>query len=132
MSTTPSPGTADLRALLPPVDPDGDLPPFEQLRSGIAALAADGSLPPGTRLPAVRALAGQVGLAANTVARVYRELEADGVVVTEGRRGTSITASAAGRSPDAHEAAATYVATLRRLGVDLTEAQRLVERAWHA
>ncbi len=74
-------------------------------------------------------MAAELDLAANTVARAYRELEADGVVVTEGRRGTSI-AMAAGESPDAAAAAAAYVATARRLGLTLTEANRLVERSW--
>ncbi len=120
----------DLGALLPRVDPDGAERPFEQLRSGIAALVADGTLPPGTRLPPVRTLAGQVGLAVNTVARSYRELEADGVVVTEGRRGTSVAESTGGSSPVAADAAAAYVAALRPLGIDLPEAQRLVERVW--
>lgn len=123
---------ADLGRLLPPVDPDDAVAPFEQLRSRIAGLVADGTLPPGTRLPPVRALAGQVGLAVNTVARVYRELESDGVVDTEGRRGTSVAGSAAGRSPGAREAAEAYAAALRPLGVGLPEAQRLLERAWRS
>jgi len=122
----------DLAALLPPVATDTDVPPFEQLRSRVAGLVADGSLPPGTRLPSVRALAAQVGLAVNTVARIYRELEGDGVVLTEGRRGTSVAGSAGGASARAGEAARAYVADLRPLGVDLPEAQRLLERAWRA
>ena len=80
---------------LDPVDPPATEPPFEQLRRQIAARVGSGELPAGTRLPTVRALAAEVGLAVNTVARVYRELEADGVVVTEGRRGTFVSPSAA-------------------------------------
>ena len=76
---------------LDPIDPSAAEPPFEQLRRQIAARASGGELPAGTRLPTVRALAAEVGLAVNTVARVYRELEADGVVVTEGRRGTFVS-----------------------------------------
>lgn len=112
------------------VDPTSPTPPFEQLRLQIAARASSGDLPAGTRLPTVRALAAQVGLAVNTVARVYRELEADGVVVTEGRRGTFVAASTAGSSTSAAEAAERYVASVRVLGVGLPEAQLLVERAW--
>ena len=74
---------------LDPVDAAATEPPFEQLRRQIAARVGSGELPAGTRLPTVRALAAEVGLAVNTVARVYRELEADGVVVTEGRRAPS-------------------------------------------
>lgn len=114
--------------VLPP-DADADASPFEQLRAQLARRVASGELTPGTRLPTVRALAEQLGLAAGTVARAYRELEADGVVVTEGRRGTFV-ASAAPPPAAADAAAATYAATARRLGLALPEAQRLLERAW--
>lgn len=111
-------------------DPDASEPPFEQLRSQVARRAAAGELAPGTRLPTVRALAAELGLAVNTVARAYRELEADGVVVTEGRRGTFVAASAAGSSTEARTAAETYAASARRLGVSRSEAIRLLEQAW--
>jgi DNA-binding transcriptional regulator YhcF (GntR family) len=113
-----------------PVDPSSATPPYEQLRMQLATRVASGELPPGTRLPTVRSLAAEVGLAVNTVARVYRELEADRVVVTEGRRGTFVSHSAAGRSGEAAAAARAYVDTTRRLGLGLTEATRLVEQSW--
>ena len=56
-------------------------------------------------MPTVRALAEQVGLAVNTVARVYRELEADGVVVTEGRRGTFVRSSSRASTDEAQAGA---------------------------
>ena len=49
-----------------------------------------GALATGDRLPAIRQLANDLGLAGGTVARAYRELEADGVVTTHGRHGTVI------------------------------------------
>ena len=91
------------------------VPPFEQLRAQIATRAASGDLPAGTRLPTVRALAAELGLAVNTVAKAYRALETDGVITTEGRRGTFVSASAASGARR-REAAAAYVATARRLG----------------
>ena len=112
-----------------PLDPGVHEPPFEQLRSQIARRAGSGELTAGTKLPTVRALASELHLAVNTVARAYRELEADGVVVTEGRRGTFI-AMASGDSPDAEAAATAYVVTARRLGLTQAEATRLVDRAW--
>jgi DNA-binding transcriptional regulator YhcF (GntR family) len=115
---------------LTPVDPLSATPPFEQLRIQIASRVASGALQPGAKLPTVRGLAAELGLAVNTVARVYRELEADRVVVTEGRRGTFVSGSAAGRSGAAAAAAAAYVDTARRLGLGLTEATRLVEQHW--
>lgn len=113
-----------------PPEHDSDVAPFEQLRSQIAGRVASGDLPAGTRLPTVRGLAAELGLAVNTVARVYRELEADGVVVTEGRRGTFVASTVDAGSGAARAAAAEYVATTRRLGLTRAEATRLVERTW--
>jgi DNA-binding transcriptional regulator YhcF (GntR family) len=111
-----------------PLDADSTVPPFEQLRIQIATRAASGDLPAGTRLPTVRALATDLGLAANTVAKAYRALETDGVITTEGRRGTFVS----GASGDTRAAAAAYVATARRLDLTLPEALRLVEESWRA
>lgn len=115
---------------LPAIDPGSAVAPYEQLRAGIALRASRGSLPAGTRLPTVRALATELDLAANTVARAYRELEADGVVVTEGRRGTFIAATAAASSDAAGNAAEEYAGTARRLGLTLEEATRLLAQHW--
>lgn len=111
-----------------PVDPARPEPPYEQVRAQLASRAASGDLPAGTRLPTVRALAGALGVAVNTVARAYKELEADGVITTEGRRGTFI--ASATDTTRARDAAASYAATARRQGLTLAEALNLVERSW--
>ncbi len=113
-----------------PLDPDSATPLYEQLRAQVAGRAATGDLPAGTRLPTVRQLALDLGVGVRTVQRVYTELEADGVVVTEGRRGTSIAAATA--PADASAMAEEYAATARRLGLTLAEATRLLERVWGA
>jgi DNA-binding transcriptional regulator YhcF (GntR family) len=59
-------------------------PPYEQVRSQIAGHIRTGSIRPGEKLPVVRALAADLGVATNTVARAYRELEAGGLVTTPG------------------------------------------------
>ena len=99
------------------IDPDSTTAPYEQVRTRIAELAADGTLPAGTRLPTVRALATQLGLAPNTVARAYRELETAGLVETRGRHGTLVTSRAAGTSEQARQAAARYADQTRALGI---------------
>ena len=101
---------------LDPIHHDAEVPPFEQARSQIAARIAAGALPSGTRLPTVRALAGDLGVAVNTVARVYKELEADGLVVTEGRRGTFVTSTSTGAAVD--EVVAAYVRGMPTPGAD--------------
>ena len=116
---------------LDPPDADAAEPPYEQLRRQIATRAASGEFPPGTRLPTVRALAEDLHLAVNTVAKTYRALEADGVVVTEGRRGTFVASGPEAAGDEARAAAGNYVAVTRRLGLGLTEATRLVEQSWH-
>jgi len=116
----------------PPIDHDATEPPYEQLRRDIAGRVAAGELSAGTRMPTERALAEQVGLAVNTVARVYRELEADGVVVTEGRRGTFVRSSSRASTDAAQEAAAEYAAVCQRLGLGAAEAGRLLDQHWHS
>ena len=120
------------------VDPSSGTPPFEQLRRQVAAMIAEGTLSPGSRMPTVRRLAADLGLAANTVARAYRELETDGVIATHGRKGTFVrsavvdndTSSDTTTGERARAAAEAYVASVRALGLGVTEATRLVELAW--
>lgn len=109
------------------VDPASGVPPFEQVREAIRSQVDSGALEPGFRLPPVRALAAELDLAANTVARAYKELEALGVVETRGRAGTFVTGRGVERS--LREAAAAYAATVRTLGVTDAEALHAVRRA---
>ena len=96
-----------------------------------ALRVAAGELTPGTRLPTVRALAAELGLAAGTVARAYRELEADGVVETLGRKGTFVLPQAPrGSRDEARAGAVAYVAIARRLGLTREEAANLVGEVW--
>lgn len=109
------------------IDPDSTVAPFEQVKQFLTAAVESGELTPGTKLPTVRALAADLGVAANTVARSYRELEASGVVETRGRSGTFV----AGRGVEqaARAAAVEYAARVRSLGLDDAQAVALVERA---
>lgn len=111
-----------------PLDAASDVPPSEQLRVQIASRAASGELPAGTRLPTVRGLAAELHLAVNTVAKAYRALETDGVIATEGRRGTFV--ASATDTTRARDAAASYAALARRQGLTREEAVNLVERSW--
>lgn len=108
------------------VDPESSTPIFEQVRVAVIDAVRDGRIPPGARLPTVRDLAGELGLAVNTVARTYRELETAGVVETRGRQGTFV----ARRDPtDAAMAAAAkvYADAARSLGVDGARARRYLD-----
>jgi DNA-binding transcriptional regulator YhcF (GntR family) len=109
------------------VDPSSGVPPFEQVRDGLRAQVESGALAPSFRLPPVRSLAVDLDLAANTVARAYKELEALGVVETRGRAGTFVAGSGVERS--LREAASSYVAAARSLGLTDDEALDAVRRA---
>ncbi|UGT64396.1 GntR family transcriptional regulator [Nocardia asteroides] len=111
---------------------DSSVPPYEQLRIGVVAKVRSGALTAGTKIPTVRALAEQLGLAPNTVARAYRELEADGVLETRGRQGTFIASSGDPTRDLAGRAATEYVAAIRRLGLDDRSALRYIRSALEA
>lgn len=111
------------------VDPSSPVPPYEQIRGRIAELARSGELATGHRLPTVRALATELGLAANTVARAYRELEADGVVETRGRHGTVIAAAGDAAHRQAAAAATGYAERALHLGIGEQEALEAVTTA---
>ena len=72
------------------VDVHSPTPPYEQIRSQIAAYVQSGLLADGARLPTMRALAADLGVATGTVARAYSELESAGLVVSRRRTGTVV------------------------------------------
>ncbi len=72
------------------IDLESKLPPYLQIKRSVVELIAAGAINAGARLPPIRQLAGDLGVANNTVARAYRELESDGLVRSHGRRGTIV------------------------------------------
>ena len=111
------------------VDPGLPEPPYEQIKTQIVAARASGAFPAGHRLPPVRHLAVELGLAPNTVARAYRELEADGIIATRGRAGSFVTATSEGADRALDAAARVYLARARELGAGVPEALQALQRA---
>ncbi|HTV75160.1 MAG TPA: GntR family transcriptional regulator [Candidatus Acidoferrales bacterium] len=72
------------------VDPRSGVPLYVQLRDQMKRAVALGVLSPGERLPTVKALALELTINPNTVARVYRELENEGVIETSPGRGSFV------------------------------------------
>ena len=100
------------------VDTTSGVAPYEQIRARLDALIVAGRLEPGQRLPPVRQLAVDLGLATGTVARAYHELELAGRVRTSRGGGTRVVAPdrpAQGRGELVAPAEA-YVRAGRRLG----------------
>jgi len=112
------------------VDPRAAVAAFEQIRSQLAALIDSGALAEGERLPTVRGLAAELGVAVNTVARAYREMEAEGLVVTASRAGTVVAPGAQREEVALERSAAAFAerAALSRLSEN--EAVELVRQAF--
>jgi DNA-binding transcriptional regulator YhcF (GntR family) len=108
------------------LDPDSDVPPYEQIRARLAALVDSGELRSGDRLPPVRRLAEDLSVAPGTVARAYRELEQSGVIETRGRNGSFVTGDDVLSSAKA--AAVAYLAQTKALGLTTTDALALVRK----
>lgn len=114
------------------IDLGSPLPPYEQIRAQVTTMAASGVLPPGSRLPPIRQLAADLGLASGTVARAYRELEAADVIVTSGRHGTYVAEppelTAGQRAERLRQAAASYAQAASQLGTGEDEAIRVLRQ----
>jgi GntR family transcriptional regulator len=113
------------------VDLTAGVPPYEQIRAQISALVAAGTLVAGDRLPTVRDLAADLGVAVGTVQRAYRELESGGVVLSRRRTGTVVapvaapSGAVAGVQAEAHR----FVAGARAAGLGDPEILDLVRGA---
>lgn len=111
------------------IDSASPTPPYEQLRVQLARQIQDRTLAVGTRLPTVRQLAADLGLAVNTVGRSYRELEEAGLIETRGRAGSFVSAAGEKSRERARQAAADYAAVVTSVGIDVEEAVRIVRAA---
>jgi DNA-binding transcriptional regulator YhcF (GntR family) len=114
------------------VDAAAPTPVFEQLRSQVERLIVSGQLAAGSRLPTVRQLATDLGLARGTVNKVYEQLARDGLVATAGRHGTTVLPVAGRRSPasaDVDAAADTLALVARQLGLSEAAAHGALDRA---
>jgi DNA-binding transcriptional regulator YhcF (GntR family) len=116
------------------VDPEAPVPPYEQIRAQVERTIASGVLPAGARLPSIRQLARDLGVAGGTVARAYRELERDGLIGGRGRHGTFVLDGARAmpaeeRRRELRMAAEGFAVAAARLGVDPRAAVAAAERA---
>lgn len=115
------------------VDPERSVPPYVQVRDQIEELIRAGELAADARLPTVRQLAADLGLAAGTVARAYQELEAGGLIQTRRGGGTRVAslpgATQRRRAALVRRRAEEYLGHVRRLGASADEAVAAVEAA---
>lgn len=114
------------------VDTENGLAPWRQVHDQISRAVAAGTLAEGTRLPPIRQLARDLGLASGTVARAYRELESAGWVTTARTKGTIVTAPPTRPDPAAllREAATEFALRAQELGADQDTAVAAVRERW--
>ncbi len=115
------------------IDARSAVPPYVQIGQQVAALVSAGVLRPGSRLPPIRQLANDLGLASGTVARAYRELEAVGVVTAKGRHGTTVAdqpADLAGPPPEVLRAAHRFAEASRGAGANLEQSIAALRAAY--
>ena len=111
------------------IDAGSAVPPFEQLRVQLLGQVQSGELAAGAKLPTVRGLADELGLAVNTVARAYRELEGSGIIETRGRSGSFVSALGDAGERRLQDLARSYAIEAGRLGIDRDRALGWVSAA---
>jgi DNA-binding transcriptional regulator YhcF (GntR family) len=115
------------------LDPDLEIPPYQQVVAQIRAAIERGELLPDSPLPTVRQLAGDLGVAPNTVARAYGELQVDGWLIGDGRRGTRVAGhvpvNRRARMRSLREATEKFIGLLRHRGFTLEEIATELTRA---
>ena len=113
------------------LDHRSPVPVFEQLRAQIERLIASGQLRAGSKLPPIRHLATDLGLARGTVNKVYDALARDGLVESAGRHGTIVLDGARSTTASADLAAAadTLAIVTKQLGLDAAAAHRALDEA---
>jgi GntR family transcriptional regulator len=118
------------------IDTRSPTPIYDQIVTRMRFAIASGSLPRGEALPSVRQLAVALRVNPNTVARAYRELEAQGLVQTQQGRGTFVAEAADARKLSAAQrkealgpAIERVVTEGRMLGVEPDELAELVRQA---
>jgi len=112
------------------VDLSSTTPPYEQIRERLRDLIQVGQLAPGARLPPVRQLAGDLGVAPGTVARAYKELEEEHLLVTRRGAGTTVARVPADRAAVLKARAEAYVAHGRSLGFSDAELRTALDAAF--
>lgn len=112
-------------------NPSLGVPIYLQLMEQVKHAIETGALRPGDQLPGIRPLAEELVINPNTVAKVYRELEHEGVIELRHGAGAFVAQNARARRPDSLRGAQTVIAgaieRLRARGIGDDEIRRLFE-----
>ena len=108
-------------------------PIYEQIQTELRRLMLSGVLPPGSRLPSVRELAGQLAINPNTIQRAYNELEAEGYIYSVAGKGSFVSGTAdadAARRETLRADVKKLLNELRYLGVTEADAATLIKEVY--
>lgn len=108
----------------------GSAPPTEQIRDQVRGLVESGRLAADQRLPSVRQLARDLGVAPGTVAKAYKALESEGYLTARTGGGTRVSRNAATTPRPVLEAARRLAATSTRAGTGLDDTIRILRAIW--
>ena len=72
------------------IDSGSQISVYKQIKNQMKGLVLGGNIKPGSVLPSIRTLASFLEVANNTVARAYYELEKEGIIRLDGRRGSIV------------------------------------------
>ena len=108
----------------------GSAPPADQIHDQIRGLVATGRLAAGERMPSVRQLAKDLGVAPGTVAKAYRALEVGGFLASRPGSGTRVSATASTTPLSVLEAAQRLSTVSASTGTDLDDAIRILRAVW--
>ena len=119
-------------------NPSSGVPIYVQLMEQVKHSIETGALRPGDQLPAIRKVAEDLVINPNTVAKVYRELEHEGVIELRHGAGAFVSGEAGGAEVEgrqerlrrAQAVTKTAVARLEALGLGEDEMRRLFEAEW--
>lgn len=114
---------------------DNGIPIYEQICSQVRNAIDQGTLLTGERVPSVRELATQAAVNANTVARAYRDLQAEGILQSIRGTGLIVTAEApdicrGARLQMVRDRLKSVLAEARQNNISLTDVRRLVNEEW--
>ena len=110
-------------------------PIYQQIKDGLRKLIVSGAYQPDEKLPSVRELAAELAINPNTIARAYRELEAEGCIYTITGRGAFCgdwKAAARDRMIVLEDQVRPLLRELRTLGLTREELLALWEEEQHA
>lgn len=121
----------DIKRLKLAVDPKSEIPLYVQLKNQLRYLIQNKILAPGEQLPTVRELAVELSITANTVARVYTDLESEGLVYSIQGKGTFVSERAESKAKKdnrehAREIVSGTIRSLRGLGLADFEIRKLL------